>query len=324
MAIIITAILFVFILIIIFEYRLRTPDQIVLFEKNSIIQPRKTRFYPRHFSMAINGGVHSQITEFEAEAKGHLLINIRIVLTVAADNEHLDNLIRTGGWKENCVNAAVDEGKILLESMAKEFCAQYDIEELSSEKLTGYLKKKLEDECSVFGLTVVSLNTQSIEPQEKDIITALQQREEARLEEQTEKTRQKVRTNIAQTKALADQQILEADHALELKRLELKKIREKNTAELARERISEELRLKNMQLDFEKREMELLQDNPELLMLSPQLARLAEASQQLPNAKTVVSLGQGDLQQGSQIVESIQNVLQTVFSKKPNDEKKNK
>jgi hypothetical protein len=76
-----------------------------------------------------------------------------------------------------------------------------------------------------------------------------------------------------------------------------------------------------MQLDFEKKEMELLQNNPELLMLSPQLARLAEASQQLPNAKTVVSLSQGELQQGSQIVETIQTVLQTIFNNKQTSSK---
>ena len=59
-------------------------------------------------------------------------------------------------------------------------------------------------------------------------------------------------------------------------------------------------------------------------MLSPQLARLAEASQQLPNAKTVVSLSPGDLQQGSQIIETIQTVLQTVVSNKQSREKQAK
>ena len=321
MAFSIAAIVAVLILIIIFEYRVRKPDQIVLFEKNNIISTRKARFYPRHFSLAISGSVQSQVIEVEAEAKGHLLVNIRIALTAAAAHEQLNNLIRTGGWKENCVKAAIEEGKILLESYTKEFCANYEIEELSSEKLTDHLNNKFVKDCPEFGLNIVSLSTQSIEPKEKEIIIALQQREEARLEEQTEQTRQKVRTNIAQTKAKADQQILQSEHELELKKLDLKKIREKHEADLAKTRISEELDLKNMQLDFEKREMKLLQKNPELLMLSPQLARLAEASQQLPNAKTVVSLGQGDLQQGSQIIETIQTVLQTIFSNKQNSAK---
>ncbi len=317
MAITIAAVLLIFALII-FEYRFRKPDQIVLFESNKIIYARKARFYPRHFSLAISGSVQSQIIEIEAEAKGHLLVNVRIALTAAAAQEHLESLIRTGGWKENCINAAIDESKMLLESSIKEFCASFEIEELLLEKLTDHLKNKFVKDSTEFGLNIVSLSTQSIEPKEKEIITALQQREEARLKEQTEQTKQKVRTNIAQTKAKADQQILQSEHELEIKKLDLRKSREKTEAELAQKRVGEELNLKNMQLDFEKKEMELLQNNPELLMLSPQLARLAEASQQLPNAKTVVSLSPGDMQQGSQIIETIQTVLQTIFNSKQN------
>ena len=36
-----------------------------------------------------------------------------------------------------------------------------------------------------------------------------------------------------------------------------------------------------MQLDFEKDELRLLKDSPELLLLTPQAARLAEASQSI-------------------------------------------
>jgi len=321
MALSIAAIIFVIVLFILFEYRIRKPDQIILFESNNIINSRRARFYPRHFSLAISGSIQSQIIEFEAEAKGHLIVNIRIGLTASAASEHLEKLIRTGGWKKSCVNTAIDEGKILLESYIKEFCAGFEIEELSPEKLTDHLKKKFVKDSFEFGLNIVSLSTQSIEPKEKEIILALQQREEARLKEQTEQTKQKTRTSIAQSKAKADQQILQSEHELELKSLGLKKIRETNEANLAQKRVSDELAIKNMQLDFEKKEMELLQNNPELLMLSPQLARLAEASQQLPNAKTVVSLGPGDAQQGSQIIETIQTVLQTIFNNKQSSSK---
>ena len=321
MAFTIAAILLIFLLIILFEYRFRKPGQIVLFESNGVIRARKTRFYSRHFSLVISGSVQSKIVEVEAEAKGRLLVNIRIALTAAAAHEHLEKLIRTGGWKEDCITAAIGEAEILLESYIKEFCSNYEIEELSSEALTDHLTKKFVQDSSEFGLSIVSLSTQSIEPKDREIIIALQQREEARLKEQTEQARQNVRSNIAQTKAKADQQILQFEHELELKKLELRKSREKTEAELAQKRVSEELNLKDMQLDFEKKEMKLLRNNPELLMLSPQLARLAEASQQLPNAKTVVSLGPGGMQQGSQILETIQTVLQTIFNNKKNSSK---
>ena len=101
-----------------------------------------------------------------------------------------------------------------------------------------------------------------------------------------------------------------------MKKLDLRKKVEEIESKLAEKRVSEELARKEMQLTFEKKEMELLKNNPELLMLSPQLARLAEASQQLPNAKTIVSLAQGDVQKGSQLLDTIQEVLNGVFNKK--------
>ena len=45
-----------------------------------------------------------------------------------------------------------------------------------------------------------------------------------------------------------------------------------------------------MRLAYEKEELEVLKSSPELLMLTPQVARLAEASQNLKNARTVISL----------------------------------
>jgi hypothetical protein len=214
MAFSIAAIILILILIVFFEYRLRKPDQIVLFENKDIINARKARFYPRHFSLAISGSVQSQIIEIEAEAKGHLLVNIRIALSAAAELEHLDKLIRTGGWKESCINVAMGEGKVLLESYVKEFCANYEIEELSHERLTDYLKKKFVNDSSEFGLKIVSLSVQSIEPKEKEIIIAMQQREEARLKEQTEQTKQKVLSNIPKSKENADQKILQSENEL--------------------------------------------------------------------------------------------------------------
>ncbi|MCB0281352.1 MAG: hypothetical protein H6627_04030 [Calditrichae bacterium] len=299
-----------------YEYRLRKPDQIVLFEKNNNISARKGRFYPRHFSLAIPGNVQSRLIEIEAEAKGHILINVRIAVTAAASNDHLSQLIRAGGWTAKCITNALDASKVILEAMVKEYCEKFEIEELSSEKLTESLKNKIVDEAHKLGLVFVSLTSQSIEPKDKEITIALQQQEEARLKEQTEKSQQKTRIAIAKSKAEADEQILKTEHELELKKLDLRKVREDNEAKIADQRVKEELERKKLQLEFEQKEMELLKNSPELLMLSPQLARLAEASQQLPNAKTIVSLSANDVQKGSQIVETIQTLLQNVLAGK--------
>lgn len=314
MEITISVIILLWIFYAVFEYRLRKPDQLVLFEKNNNLKVRKSRFYPRHFSLAISGSVQSTMVEVSAEAKGHLLLNVRIALTASASEDNIDKLIRAGGWNKSCIINALAEIKVLVESFVKEFSETFEIEELSSEKMTDYLSKKLDG--ANFGLNIVSINTQSIEPKDNEIILALQQQEEARIKEQTEQTKQKARTSIAKAKAKADEQIILAEHELQMKKLDLRQMVEENEAKLSEKRVREEINRKEMQLSFEKKEMELLKNNPELLMLSPQLARLAEASQQLPNAKTIVSLAQGDVQKGSQILETIQEVLQNVFNKK--------
>jgi hypothetical protein len=317
-----SALLGIWIIYMAIEYRRRKPNQIVIFEKNNDIKIRKSRYYPRHLSLAISGSAQSANLEMVTEAKGHLLLNVRIALSASASVENISQLIRAGGWDASCIKNAIEDLKVLIESSVKEFCSGHEIEEISAAKLTEHLSKKIPKEALDFGLNIVSLSTQAIEPQDKEIILALQQQEEARIKEQTEDARQRSRTSIAKAKAKADEQIILTEHALELKKLELRKKLEENEAKIAEKRVSDELHRKNMQLTFDKKEMELLKSNPELLMLSPQLARLAEASQQLPNAKTVVSLSQGNLPSGSQLIETIQDLLSAVFNNKSRSAKK--
>jgi hypothetical protein len=65
-----------------------------------------------------------------------------------------------------------------------------------------------------------------------------------------------------------------------------------------------------MRLAFEKEEVEVLKSSPELLMLTPQAARLAEASQNLKNARTVISFTPQELAQGSELINLLQRFLQ--------------
>ena len=63
-----------------------------------------------------------------------------------------------------------------------------------------------------------------------------------------------------------------------------------------------------LRLAFEREELEVLKSSPELLMLTPQAARLAEASQTLKNARTIVSLTPQDLGHGSELVRACSRI----------------
>ena len=96
----------------------------------------------------------------------------------------------------------------------------------------------------------------------------------------------------------------------EMKKLALKGAQMTKEAALATQRAEHEQSLKKLNLESEKDELKLLRENPELLLLTPQAARLAEASQSLRNARTVVSLSPGDIGQGSEILGIFQTLLQ--------------
>ncbi len=65
-----------------------------------------------------------------------------------------------------------------------------------------------------------------------------------------------------------------------------------------------------MRLAFENEELEVLRKSPELLMLTPQAARLAEASQSLRNAKTVISLTPQELTNGAGLFTLMRKLLE--------------
>ncbi len=77
-----------------------------------------------------------------------------------------------------------------------------------------------------------------------------------------------------------------------------------------RRRIEDELARSRLRLAFEKEELEVLRSSPELLMLTPQAARLAEASQGLKNARTVISLTPQELANSSALFTLFRNLLQ--------------
>ncbi len=308
-----------------YEYRLRKPDQIILFESMGKIDFRKSRFYPRHFSLALSNTTHSTQMNVDAAAKGNLDIKIKLSVTVATSLKNISTLIRVGGWNTNALVKSAKELELIIQNQVKEYTEKYGIENLSSENISIYLNDKINGQSDKYGLEIISLTVQSFEALDPEISDALRRQESARIIEQTELLNQKARISAAKTKLKADEEIAVMENELELKKYELKKTEMEKESELAQHRLEEELKRKRMQLEFDNQELDLLKKNPELLMLTPQAARLAEASQSLKNARTIVSLSPNDISQGSDLIGMFQKFFQNaVNNSTPKNEDKKK
>lgn len=297
-------------LVALFEYRIRQPDVIVLYESNGQIGLRRGLLYPRHFSLPLKRTTYPLQLTIEAAAVGNLVVRIKLVGSAAPSAKHIQSLIRVGGWDGEAVERAVDQVRILLQGLIKEFTERSDIHAISSPAILNHLNEHLRLIEERFGVELISLAVQSLEPTDPKIADALSQQEEARLLEQTEQLNHQARVVAAKAKYKADEEIAEMEHALELKRAELSKIQFESDAELAHLRIEDELARSRLRLAFEKEELEVLSKSPELLMLTPQAARLAEASQSLKNARTVISWTPQELANGSALFTWFRNLLQ--------------
>ena len=306
----------VILIIFLYEFRARKPDQIVLFESRGAVKQRRGKFYPRHFSLAVPATIYSSAIRVEAEAKGKLPILVQVAIACAASPSRLNELIRVGGWNKDAVPKAAAELDVLVQSYVKEFTQQFEMEELSAEKLGQQLNKKLGQTVTALGLDIVSCQVQAVDPLDEEIAEAMRKQEAARIMEQTEAANQKARVAASKARIKADEQIAQSEHELALKKLALEEKQQQKEALLQKQQVEEEIKRRKMQMEVEKKEVELLKDNPELLILSPQMARLAEASQSLPNAKTVVTLSPEQVERGSHVISVIQELLQKMMEKK--------
>ncbi len=312
-------------LVIAFEYRLRRPDDVVVFEGKKGLGVRTGRFYPRHFSLPIRRTTHSVQLTVDATAKGNLEVRIKLAVTVAASSSNLAALVRVGGWSADAVSKAAKELEALIQGFAKEYTEQFGIEELSSEKIHADLNQKVAANAAKFGLEIISLVILSFEPLNPQISEALRQQEHARILEQTELLNQQARIAGAKAKLKADEEIAKLEHELELNNYDLRKKQLERESELAGLRVDEELKRNRRKLEFDKEELEMLRNSPELLMLTPQAARLAEASQGLKNARTIVSLSPQEVAQGSELLGMFQKILSNALdSYRTKDNKKPK
>ena len=300
-------IILVLIVLIITEYRIKKPGQIVLYESNGLVRYRKSKFYPLHFSLALSSTTYTLSSSVEPEAKGKIPLVVKFTATVTPSLENIAKLIHIGGWGHDALNEAAKELDIILQGKVKEYTEKFEIADVSSEGIANYLHEQTKGIDSQLGLEILSLTIMSVEPADKKIAEAIRQKEASRILEETERTNQQVRINTAQMKLKADEEILKYEHELEMKKLQLKELEEEKEAALALKKLNEQIKRDKIKLEIEKEEMSMFKNNPELLLLTPQVARLAEASQNLKNAKTIVSLG--DFENSSQLLEVLKNFV---------------
>lgn len=309
-----------FVLVVLFEYRIRQPDVLVLYERKGQLAIRSSQVYPRHFSLPLKRTTHPIQLTVQAAAAGNLGVNVRLAGSVAPSLEHLPALIRAGGWSAEAVAQAAEQTSILLEGLVREYTEQHEIHNLSSTGMVAFINERGDLVREKFGVELVALAVLSLEAQDVAIADALRQQEQARLLEQTERLNNQARVAAAKAKFQADEEIAALDHTLELKKAELKKVLLEQEAALAQQRVEDELKRSRMRLAFESEELELLKNNPELLVLTPQAARLAEASQGLKNARTVISLTPQALASGSELLGLFQSLLQKALEAKNQDD----
>jgi hypothetical protein len=293
-----------------FEYRVRRPDQIVVYESRGGVGVRTGRLYPRHFSTPITATTHSFAQTVDASARGSLDIRVKLAVTVGASMENLALLVRAGGWSADAVARAAKELEILLLGAIKEHTEVREIEELTSESIRAHLLERAREGKKTLGLELVGLTITSFEPANPQIAEAIRQREMARILEQTETLNQQARIAATRARLRADEEIASMENGLELRKYDLQREQLAKETALAGSRAEHELRMKRLHLDFEKEELRLLKESPELLLLTPQAARLAEASQSLKNARTVVSLAPGDAAQGNELLGMLHTFVQ--------------
>ncbi|HBX69099.1 MAG TPA: hypothetical protein DEH25_06885 [Chloroflexi bacterium] len=306
----------ILVLLALFEYRIRKPDFLLLYESNGQISLRKGLFYPRHFSLPLPRTTYPIRLTIEAAALGNLEVRIKLIGSIAPSVEQINALIRIGGWNSEAIVHVADEVQVLLQGLVKEYAEKYEIHALSSTEILSYLNERSMLIQEKFGVEVISLAVQTLEPIDPEIGEALRQQEQARLLEQTERLNHQARSAAAKAKFQADEEISRLEHELAMKKLELKGTLLGKESVLAKKGLEDELERNRMRLSFERDELEVLKSSPELLLLTPQAARLAEASQNLKNARTIVSFTPQELAQGSELLGVFQSLMQRALEAK--------
>jgi hypothetical protein len=207
-SVVIAIVVLVIVLVAALEYRIRQPDVLVLYEANGKIGLRKGLIYQRHFSLSLKRTTYPIQLKVEAAAVGNLGVNIKLVGSVAPALDHVQALIRVGGWNSEAVARAAEETGIRLEGLVKEYTEKSEIRALSSSGLVAYLNEHSAQFKEQFGVELISLAVHSMDAADSEIADALRQQEQARLMEETEKLNNQARVSAAKAKYQADEEIV--------------------------------------------------------------------------------------------------------------------
>ena len=99
-----------------------------------------------------------------------------------------------GGLEPRAVLHAADEAQVLLQGLGfKEYTERSGINTLSSANILNFLNENAAVAKEKFGVELMSLAIQSLDPTDPEIADALRQQEQARLLEQTERLQERKR-----------------------------------------------------------------------------------------------------------------------------------
>jgi regulator of protease activity HflC (stomatin/prohibitin superfamily) len=294
---------------IVFERK--RPDQLILIEKKGNVIVWTYAFYPKYRCLSLPYTTRSVSTEVKTQARGKVDVVIKLTVSFYPDAEHIENLIHIGGWSTDALSHIEKELAGTAQGIIGEIIEPLDITEMPRENIAKTVKVRLNASAENIGIKITGVTVINAEASDLKIVEAIKKREEARIQEEAEKTIQASRIAQAEMKAQADQAILSAEHDTAMKKLALRRIEEAEAAILAKAALEQQVERRNIELTVEKAEVELLAKNPSLLLLSPQLTRLTEASQQLKNAETVVTLSNDCFNQLPQPLQQILNLLKT-------------
>ncbi len=198
------------VLLFLWEYRIRQPDVLVLYEFKGQISIRKGPIYPRHFSLPLKRTTCPIQLTVEATVSGDLGMRVKLVGSFAPSVEHvqaLDSALGDGIKRRS--SRATKEAQVLLEGMLKEYTERFEIHALSSTNVLNYLNERSTLIDEKFGVELISLTIQSLEPTDPEIADALRRQQQASLLEETERMSHEARVAAAKAKYQADEEIAE-------------------------------------------------------------------------------------------------------------------
>src|SRR3974377_361049 len=105
--------------LILFELRVHQPDVLVLHESKGRIGVRKGVLYPRHFSLPLKRTTYPIQVTTAASAAGNIGVRVKLIGSIAPSVDHIQSLIRAGGWNSEAVARVADEAQVLLPGLVK-------------------------------------------------------------------------------------------------------------------------------------------------------------------------------------------------------------